>query len=103
MQVGVPKETYPGERRVALSPDNVARLTGAGLAVAVETDAGAEAGFTDAAYRDAGATISDSPAALLPGSDIVLKVRPPSHDGPDAEVGRLKAGSTLIALLQPLT
>jgi NAD(P) transhydrogenase subunit alpha len=103
MQVGVPKETYPGERRVALSPDNVARLTGAGLTVVVETGAGTEAGFTDAAYGDAGATIAGSSAALLSGSDILIKVRPPSHDGADAEVGRLKAGSTLIALLQPLT
>jgi NAD(P) transhydrogenase subunit alpha len=92
--VGVPKETAEGERRVALVPKVVERLTGKGLAVVVESGAGVEALIPDSAYTDAGATIGDPWQA-----DVVVKVNPPS----DEEIGKLTKGSTLIGFLAPLT
>lgn len=102
MRVVVPKESRSGERRVALVPEAVARVRDLGLGVAVESDAGAAAGFSDAAYREAGAEIVADEAALYADGDIVVKVRPPVTS-PPSEVDRLPAGSTLIGLLQPLT
>ena len=68
MKVGVPRETAPGERRVALVPDSTRRLVEAGVEVAVEAGAGSEAGFLDAAYEETGAAIvSDA----YSGSDVV--------------------------------
>ena len=93
MRVGVPKETAAGERRVALIPETVSRL-GEGVEVVVEAGAGAAAGFTDDAYREAGANVGDPWNA-----DVVLKVAAPSAE----EVARLHAGQALIAFLQPLT
>lgn len=101
MRVVVPKESRPGERRVALVPEAVARVRELGLGVAVESDAGAAAGFTDAAYRDAGAEVVRDAAALFTNGDIVVKVRPPDTS-PPSEVDLLPAGSTLIGFLQPL-
>jgi H+-translocating NAD(P) transhydrogenase subunit alpha len=94
MIVGIPRETAAGERRVALVPDLVAKLTGAGLEVVVEPGAGQSAGFLDASYVDKGARLA---ADALSQADIVLKVQPPT----DAEIARLKEGATLIGLLQP--
>ena len=96
MRVGIPKEVAPGERRVALVPDGVGRLVAAGLEVAVESGAGEAAGFPDAAYRESGADLVDDAYA---GVDVVVKVRAPTDD----EVGALRAGVVLLALLQPLT
>src|SRR6059058_4460056 len=93
MQVGVPKELVPGERRVALVPETVGRL-GEGVEVIVETGAGDAAGFADDAYREAGATIGVPWAAA-----VVAKVAPPSSE----ETARLANGQVLIAFLQPLT
>ncbi len=93
MQLGVPKELVPGERRVALIPETVARL-GDGVDVIVESGAGDAAGFSDAAYREAGATIGDAWAA-----EVVAKVAAPSAD----EAARLHDGQVLIAFLSPLT
>jgi proton-translocating NAD(P)+ transhydrogenase subunit alpha len=96
MIVSVPKETVPGERRVALVPDLVPKLTQAGLEVVVQADAGAAAGFLDASYRDKGARIE---ADIFERADVLLKVQPPSAE----ETGRLREGATLIGLLQPYT
>ena len=93
MRVGVPKETAPGERRVALVPETVGRL-GEGVAVVVEDGAGLEAGFPDAAYTDAGALIGDPWEG-----DVVVKVAAPSAD----EAARLRDGQVLVAFLAPLT
>jgi NAD(P) transhydrogenase subunit alpha len=93
MQVGVPKEAVPGERRVALVPETVGRL-GEGVDVVVEAGAGAEAGFPDADYTDAGASIGDPW-----GADVVVKVAGPSAE----EASRLRSGQALIAFLSPLT
>lgn len=97
MKVGVPRETVPGERRVALVPEAVGKLTKAGTEVVVESGAGVGSGHDDEAYRKAGATIADRPAAF--GADLVVKVQKPSTD----EVGLLREGAALIATLQPLT
>jgi NAD(P) transhydrogenase subunit alpha len=92
MQVGVPKETAQGERRVALVPELVSKLDG--IEVVVEQGAGTAASFTDDAFTEAGASIGDPWAA-----DLVAKVRKPSDD----EVGKLRDGQVLIGFLQPLT
>ncbi len=95
MRVGVPRETASGERRVALVPESVSKLTALGLEVAVERGAGAGASFPDAAYEEAGARLVDK--AL--DADVVVKVAPPSAD----EVAALRDGAVLIGFLAPLT
>jgi NAD(P) transhydrogenase subunit alpha len=94
MRIGVPKETTAGERRVALVPETVGRLNG--ITVAVERGAGTAAGFSDDAYREAGAELVDDAWA---GVDAVVKVAKPS----EAEADRLASGQLLIGFLQPLT
>jgi NAD(P) transhydrogenase subunit alpha len=96
MKVGVPKETASGERRVALVPDSVGRLATAGVEVCVESEAGREAAFLDAAYEEAGAQIV---ADAFAEADILCKVQRPSEE----EVARLREGQALVAFLQPLT
>jgi len=97
VKIALPKETAPGERRVALVPDTVARLTGAGLEIAVEAGAGEAASFPDAAYAQAGATIA-SGADVYRDADLVVKVRKPM----EVELERLPERVVLIALLEPL-
>lgn len=94
MNVGVPKETARGERRVALVPDSVPTLAANGIDVVVEAGAGSAAAFPDAAYEEAGARVGDPWEA-----DAVVKVQAPAED----EVARLRDGALLIAFLQPLT
>ncbi|MDF2694361.1 MAG: transhydrogenase alpha subunit [Labilithrix sp.] len=96
MRLGVPKEIYAGERRVAATPESVKKLRAMGLDVVIERAAGTGSGYTDQAYEAAGATMTDV-HAVWSESDIVIKVRPPSH----AEIGGLKEGALLVALLQP--
>ncbi len=96
MILGVPRETAPGERRVALIPELVSKLTKAGLEVAVETGAGAAAGFPDQFFLQAGARVEPE---VIRRADIVLKVQPPTLD----EIGRMKPGAILIGLLAPYT
>ncbi len=96
MIVSVPKETVPGERRVALVPELVPRLTKLGLEVIVEWRAGAEAGFLDSSYAEKGARIESD---VFEKADILLKVQPPTAE----EIERIKEGSTLISFLQPYT
>ncbi|MGE0352964.1 MAG: Re/Si-specific NAD(P)(+) transhydrogenase subunit alpha [Gemmatimonadales bacterium] len=99
MRIGVPKETVPGERRVALIPDSAGKLIKAGHEVVVEKGAGAAASFPDALFEAAGARIAGTPEAVLEGSAVVLKVQRPA----DAEAGRLPEGSALISTMQPAT
>ncbi|KAI0457129.1 NAD(P) transhydrogenase mitochondrial precursor [Xylaria acuta] len=97
LAVGIPRETFANERRVAISPQNVALLRKKGFGkVIVERGAGVEADFLDEAYEKAGATIVE-PGAVWGAADIVLKVRGPNL----AEIDRLKEGATLISFLQP--
>jgi len=94
MKVGVPRETAAGERRVALVPETVKRLTGGGFEVAVERGAGAAASFPDQAFEEAGATVVDDPYA----AEAVAKVQAPSAD----QAARFRDGQLLIGFLQPL-
>jgi NAD(P) transhydrogenase subunit alpha len=95
--VGVPKEVTPGERRVALVPDAVGPLKKLGMEVLVESGAGESAGFPDDVYEKAGARIASSAGEVL-GSELVLKVQPPTQQ----EIGSLRAGGFLISFLKPL-
>ena len=87
MKVGVAKETAPGERRVALVPEVLGKLTAAGLEILVERDAGAGAAILDAAYEEAGATIV-STVDLYGQSDVVLRVQKPSESSGPTGVAR---------------
>ncbi|XP_035219277.1 LOW QUALITY PROTEIN: NAD(P) transhydrogenase, mitochondrial-like [Stegodyphus dumicola] len=93
--IGVPKESWKNERRVALSPAAAATLIKKGFQVNVEKDAGSESKFSNADYESVGAKITDLSSSFL--SDIVLKVRAPSA----AEVGKFREGSTVISFLYP--
>ena len=97
MVLAVPKESWPGERRVAATPETVTRLVGMGFDVRVEADAGLKAAFADEDYAKAGATVTADVAAVWSEADVLLKVQPPSGD----EVDRLKAGAVLISFLFP--
>src|SRR5688500_18545781 len=97
MQVAVLKETAAHERRVAMTPDSVARLVKAKVDVMVQRGAGVQAGFTDQAYEAAGARLASDVASTVSGARVVLKVQPPS----DAEIAALPADSVLIAMLRP--
>jgi NAD(P) transhydrogenase subunit alpha len=94
MIVSVPKETVPGERRVALVPELVPKLIQAGMQVLVESGAGVAAGFLDSSYIEKGARIE---AGVFETADILLKVQPPTFE----EIARAKEGATLIGFLQP--
>ncbi len=95
MLLGVPKEIYPGEARVALIPAGIQTLLNAGFEVVVQEGAGDEAHFSDDEYRSAGASIAPTAASLYEQADIILKVRQPL----DSELPLLKDDSTLICML----
>ena len=95
MLIGVPRESRPGETRVAATPKTVEQLLKLGYQVAVEAGAGAAASFDDAAYAAAGATVAH-PATVW-GADIVTKINPPS----DEEIALLRQGAILVSLAQP--
>ena len=92
MKIGVPKESAPGERRVALVPDTIKRLAAKNHEVVVEAGAGEAALVPDELFTAAGATIGDPWTA-----DVIVKVAPPAGD----ELARLNSGSTLIGFLNP--
>ncbi|KAF2760936.1 PNTB-domain-containing protein [Pseudovirgaria hyperparasitica] len=101
LTVGVVREIYPGERRVALTPQNTALLLKKGFQrVLVERGAGAEAQFTDEAYKQAGATLV-GPGEIWSQSDVLLKVRPPTDGGEGNEVRQLRDGGVIISFLYP--
>ena len=95
--IGIPKEIFPGEKRVAIAPDVVQKLVGLGFSVQVEKGAGDAADIYDDALTAAGATIADSAAAIWSTSDIVFKVRAPT----DGEVAQMKEGQALISFIWP--
>jgi NAD(P) transhydrogenase len=101
LTIGVVRETWPNERRVAITPQNAALLLKKGFSrILVERGAGKDAQFTDAAYQKAGVTLSDE-RAVWGQSDIILKVRAPSFEGEISEVDRLKEGATVISFVYP--
>ena len=95
VEVRVLKETAPGERRVAATPETVKKLVAAGARVVVERGAGAAAGFIDQAYADAGAAVDDGEGRAQ--ADVLLCVQPPPSDA----IAGFKAGATLVGMLQP--
>lgn len=97
MRIGVLRETAPHERRVALAPATVQRLTGAGHEVRVEAGAGHSASFPDQAYTDAGGRIAPDRGAVLSGAEILVSVQRPDP----ADLSRLNRGAVSIALWQP--
>src|SRR5215469_7393693 len=97
MKIGVLKETAPGERRVALVPEMLARLRGAGLDVLVQSGAGEGAWFADSAYAEAGAAIV-SRDELVSGADLVLSIGRPG----EPVVGALRSGQAILGMLNPL-
>src|SRR5712691_506512 len=96
MIVSVPKETVPGEQRVALVPELVPKLTKANLEVIVQSGAGESAGFFDAEYEGKGARLEEE---VVGKADILLKVQPPTIN----EINRMNEDSFLISFLQPYT
>jgi len=96
-RIGVPREVFPGEKRVATVPEVVEKLIKLGFKVAVETGAGELANCDDASYRAAGAEVVDTAASLWAASDIVFKVRGPTTD----EVALMHEGQTLISFIWP--
>src|SRR3712207_5331635 len=93
--IGVPRETRPGETRVAATPTTVRQLTALGHDVVVETGAGTAASFPDEGYREAGARVGTAADAW--GADVVLHVAKPTPE----EVGRLRDGAVLVSTLAP--
>jgi NAD(P) transhydrogenase subunit alpha len=103
--IGVPKETFPGEKRVAVVPDNVPRFVKAGMRVVVEAGAGFEAGFTDDQYKEKGAEVAAYRKAVFQNSDIITQVR---GLGANPEKGKedlefLESKHTLVSFFDPLT
>jgi NAD(P) transhydrogenase subunit alpha len=96
MLVGVPKETAPGERRVALVPDVASRLVSTGFTIAVERGAGTAAGFGDGEYETAGASVVDD---VLGQAEAIVMVQKPTAE----QLKQLRSGDVLVAFLQPLT
>lgn len=99
MKLAVPKEKVEGETRVALLPDDISKLTEAGNEVIVESGAGAEAGFADSDYEDAGATVKADAQSVLNDAEVVLKVQGPEEQ----ELEGMKQGALLISFLAPLS
>ena len=97
MKIGVPKEIHAGEKRVATTPLVAAELVKLGFSVAIEEDAGVAASFSNESYEESGCEIIASGDDLWSQSDLILKVRAPEGD----EVGRLRAGQTLISFIWP--
>jgi len=95
--IGVPREVFPDEKRVATVPDVVEKLIKLGFRAAVESGAGDAANFADDAYRAAGAEIVPTAAELWSKSDIVFKVRPPTPE----EVGMMREGGMLVGFVWP--
>ena len=97
MTIGVPKEVLKDEKRVALTPETAGRIQKLGYQLKIQKNAGADASFTDDAYRDAGVEVVDKAGDVWKGADIVMKVRPPT----DTEVKKLGKDQTLISFLYP--
>ena len=94
MRIGVPRESRPGETRVAATPKTVEQIVALGYAVFVESGAGAASSFADAAYARAGADVIDE---AVWNSDVLLKINAPS----DSEIARLRPGQVVVSLLSP--
>jgi H+-translocating NAD(P) transhydrogenase subunit alpha len=99
MKVVVAKERAVGENRVALLPEAVQKIKGLGAEVVIESGAGERAGFTDEAYRNAGAIVAASAAAAYADANVVLRVQAPQQD----DLNLLPAHSVVVGFLAPMT
>ncbi len=97
LTVGVVRERFPLERRVAITPEVVSKLTKPGFSVVVEAGAGTQSQFSDTEYSNAGSKIASSPNDVFSTSDIILKLRPPTI----SEIQQMKPNSTLISFIYP--
>ncbi|MCH2347304.1 MAG: Re/Si-specific NAD(P)(+) transhydrogenase subunit alpha [Pseudomonadales bacterium] len=97
MQIGIPKETHPGENRVPIIPDTVKKLCHLGAEVVIEGGLGLGSGFRDKEYTEAGASISPDRTSLFSNSDILLRLRKPDL----SEVALMKSGCIHISYLDP--
>ena len=97
MKIGALKETFDGEARVAMTPDSALQLQKLGYTCLIEKGAGEAAGFSDAAYEDAGVEIMATPAALAKAAHVLVKVRPPE----EAEIKRFRKNQTVISFFYP--
>ena len=97
MKLGTPKEVFEGEARVAMTPDSARQLQKLGYECLIQTGAGQKAGFSDAAYEEAGVTVVKTAAALWKEADIIAKVREPET----VELKRLNSDKTLISFFNP--
>ena len=97
MQIGVPKETWPGEVRAAMVPANASKLIKQGFTVEVQSGVGDASGYSDADYVNAGASVIEDRSALLADADIVMAVRKPDAQ----DVSLLKQGALYISFLDP--
>ena len=103
MHIGVPRETSPGERRVALVPESCKKLIQTGYTIAIEAEAGIKAGLPDALYQELGVSVERDPAALLGSADLVLKVNAPvTRDGQGDETAWMRSGAVYVGSLMPL-
>ena len=103
MQIAVPREIAPGERRVALTPDVIPQLVGAGHKILLERGAGDAAGFQDEAYRAAGAQLIDDAPTLFAAAEMILKIQRPATGATETvdELALINEDAVLIGLLQP--
>ncbi len=97
MKIGIPKEIYPGERRVATTPEVAEKLIKLGFAVAIESGAGHHANYSDEVYRQVGVEVVPDAGALWAAADIVFKVRAPAA----GEVELMREGATLVSFIWP--
>jgi len=95
--IGVPKETHPGEQRVALTPETAGRIAKLGHELILQSGAGVAADFSDEAYREAGVEVVDDVAAVYERAGLVMKVRGPAED----EIGLLRQGQILVSFIWP--
>ena len=104
MIVGVARETFPDERRVALVPAVVSKLHANGMSVLIESGAGVAAGFSDESFRSAGAKIATSSQQIFAQSEAIVQIRAlgANPTGYAAEIAQLRAGQVLIAQCDPL-
>src|ERR1041384_644604 len=97
IRIGIPKETHPGEKRVAATPQTIIKLKKLGFDVNVQAGAGTGINATDAEYSEAGARVIHDARELYNESDVVLKVRPPE----DGEADLVREGGWLIGFIWP--
>jgi NAD(P) transhydrogenase subunit alpha len=97
MNIAVPKEVHPGETRVALVPEHIARLVEMGAHIAVETGIGQKLNFSDVDYAKAGASLEANRINLLEAADMVMRIRKPAME----EIALLKEESIYVSLLDP--